>query len=186
MIQIHLIIWIGSQNRKHIGQTTYGLNSWIMGEVCYIVPRCGKCRNYLNCSNFIFVNYSLCCRLWNVSCWWSVQANYHTRDMTQLRQPLLRYKTFSFLVEGKRLYGVHKKTTAAAKDPCHEELTCCVVTPHVPSLLLKMSLLLQIIFGMQISLDRLDLGLFISAVVRTSHNPAAKRYPWSYRLLYLT
>ncbi|XP_058077293.1 uncharacterized protein LOC131225725 isoform X6 [Magnolia sinica] len=152
MIQIHLIIWIGSQNRKHIGQTTYGLNSWIMGEVCYIVPRCGKCRNYLNCSNFIFVNYSLCCRLWNVSCWWSVQANYHTRDMTQLRQPLLRYKTFSFLVEGKRLYGVHKK----------------------------------IIFGMQISLDRLDLGLFISAVVRTSHNPAAKRYPWSYRLLYLT
>ncbi|XP_058077294.1 uncharacterized protein LOC131225725 isoform X7 [Magnolia sinica] len=109
-----------------------------MGEVCYIVPR-----------------------LWNVSCWWSVQANYHTRDMTQLRQPLLRYKTFSFLVEGKRLYGVHKKTTAAAKDPCHEELTCCVVTPHVPSLLLKMSLLLQIIFGMQISLDRLDLGLFI-------------------------
>ncbi|XP_058080768.1 uncharacterized protein LOC131228951 [Magnolia sinica] len=33
-----------------------------MGEVCYIVSR-----------------------LWNVSCWWSLQANYHTRDMTQLR-----------------------------------------------------------------------------------------------------
>ncbi|XP_058094681.1 uncharacterized protein LOC131240455 [Magnolia sinica] len=41
--------------------TTYGLDSCIMGEVCYIVPR-----------------------LWNVSCRWSLQANYHTRDRTQL------------------------------------------------------------------------------------------------------